>query len=238
MKKRLTTLLLTTVLAASAGITAFAATAQDVIAKNPTAYTADTGSVYGAKLNQDQLNAVAQAAADFKTAYVNDSMSNDQKIRAGYDYIKDNVTYIDWRESTYANTAYGCLIEKKAACSGMTRAFVALMDAVDVKAYWIHSASNSHQWNMVEFDDGFYFIDIDANIASGAEFIYKSATHPYAYDTTVYPAIGSKSDPGTTEAAMPAETTVPAETTIPAEAAISAESAITAETGGTSDGKA
>ena len=94
-------------------------------------------------------------------------MDNDAKIRAGYNYLKNNVTYIDWRESTYANTAYGALVEHKAACSGMTRAFVAMMDAVDVKAYWIHATDNSHQWNMVEFNDGFYFIDVDANIASG-----------------------------------------------------------------------
>ena len=42
-------------------------------------------------------------------------MDNDAKIRAGYNYLKNNVTYIDWRESTYANTAYGALVEHKAA---------------------------------------------------------------------------------------------------------------------------
>ena len=71
------------------------------------------------------------------------------------------------------------------------------MEAVDVKAYWIHATGNDHQWNMVEFNDGFYFIDIDANIASGGEFIYKAATHPYAYDTAAYPAIGSHSGANT-----------------------------------------
>ena len=109
---------------------------------------------------RDRLNAVANVASDFATNYVNSSMDNDAKIRAGYNYIKNNVAYIDWRESTYANTAYGALVEKKAACSGMTRAFVALMDAVDVKAYWIHGSTNDHQWNMVEFNDGFYFIAV------------------------------------------------------------------------------
>lgn len=197
MKKRWIALTLGLTLALGTSMTSFAATAQDVINMNQTSYTAGTNSVYGAKLTQDQLNAVAQAAADFKTNYVNDSMDNDAKIRAGYDYIKNNVTYIDWRESDFANTAYGALVEKKAACSGMTRAFVALMDAVGVKAYWIHATDNSHQWNMVEFNDGFYFIDIDANIASGAEIFYHVGTHPYAYDTASYPAIGSKSGTST-----------------------------------------
>lgn len=201
MKKRLLTL-------AAVGLVAmmtmnayvYAATPQEVIGKAQGSYTAGTSSVYGSKLNQDQLNAVANVAADFATNYVNSSMDNDAKIRAGYNYIKNNVTYIDWRESTYANTAYGALVEKKAACSGMTRAFVALMDAVDVKAYWIHGSTNDHQWNMVEFNDGFYFIDIDANIASGFEAIYKSSTHPYAYDTAAYPAIGSHSGANTSGA--------------------------------------
>lgn len=197
MKKRWIALTLGLTLALGTSMTSFAATAQDVINMNQTSYTAGTNSVYGAKLSQDQLNAVAQAVADFKTNYVNDSMDNDAKIRAGYDYIKNNVTYIDWRESDFANTAYGALVEKKAACSGMTRAFVALMDAVGVKAYWIHATDNSHQWNMVEFNDGFYFIDIDANIASGAEIFYHVGTHPYAYDTASYPAIGSKSGTST-----------------------------------------
>ena len=197
MKKRWIALTLGLTLALGTSMTSLAATAQDVINMNQTSYTAGTNSVYGAKLSQDQLNAVAQAVADFKTNYVNDSMDNDAKIRAGYDYIKNNVSYIDWRESDFANTAYGALVEKKAACSGMTRAFVALMDAVGVKAYWIHATDNSHQWNMVEFNDGFYFIDIDANIASGAEIFYHVGTHPYAYDTASYPAIGSKSGTNT-----------------------------------------
>ena len=140
---------------------------------------------------------MAQATADFVTNNITEGMSNDQKIRAGYDYIKNNVTYVDWDKAVGANTAYGGLVTRQAACSGMTRGFIALMEAVDVKAYWIHATGNDHQWNMVEFNDGFYFIDIDANIASGGEFIYKAATHPYAYDTAAYPAIGSHSGANT-----------------------------------------
>lgn len=197
MKKRLLTLVAVGLTAVMMSANVFAATSQEVIGKSQGSYTAGTNSIYGSKLSQDELNAVANVAADFATNYVNSSMDNDAKIRAGYNYIKNNVTYVDWRETNYANTAYGALVEKKAACSGMTRAFVALMDAVDVKAYWIHATGNDHQWNMVEFNDGFYFIDIDANIASGGEFIYKAATHPYAYDTAAYPAIGSHSGANT-----------------------------------------
>ena len=83
MKKRWIALTLGLTLALGTSMTSLAATAQDVINMNQTSYTAGTNSVYGAKLSQDQLNAVAQAVADFKTNYVNDSMDNDAKIRAG-----------------------------------------------------------------------------------------------------------------------------------------------------------
>ena len=90
-KKAILAISLAAAMMAGTSFTSFAATAQDVIAKSQGSYTAGTNSVYGAKLTQDQLNAVAQAVADFKTNYVNDSMDNDAKIRAGYNYLKNNL---------------------------------------------------------------------------------------------------------------------------------------------------
>jgi hypothetical protein len=192
MKKKILVPVIAGLTALSMSLTAYAATAQEVISKNPTSYTAGTNSVYGPKLTQEQLNAVAQSVADFKTNYITDGMSNDQKIKAGNDYVKSHVSYIDWDKGTGANTAYA-LVTGQGACSGMTRGFIALMDSVDVKAYLIHASGNSHQWIMAEFDDGFAFIDIDANQSAGMDIIYHSTTHPYAYDTSAYPAVGSHS---------------------------------------------
>ena len=122
-------LLATIVLTAGMSITSWAMTAEEVTAKNPTSYTAGSNSIYGPSLNQEQLKAVAQATADFVTNNITEGMSNDQKIRAGYDYIKNNVTYVDWDKAVGANTAYGGLVTRQAACSGMTRGFIALMEA-------------------------------------------------------------------------------------------------------------
>ena len=121
-------LLATIVLTAGMSITSWAMTAEEVTAKNPTSYTAGSNSIYGPSLNQEQLKAVAQATADFVTNNITEGMSNDQKIRAGYDYIKNNVTYVDWDKAVGANTAYGGLVTRQAACSGMTRGFIALME--------------------------------------------------------------------------------------------------------------
>lgn len=124
-------------------------------------------------------------------------MDNDTKIQAAHDFLKNNVSYIDWNKGEGANTAFGALVKGQAACSGYARAFKALCDSMDVSCYYIHAdatAGNpSHQWNMVEYNDGYYFIDVEANDSSGFDAIYHSSTHPYTCDMSQLPAIGSKS---------------------------------------------
>ncbi len=201
MKKSITAITAAVLITISMSITAYAATAQDMINKNPADYTAGTGSVYGPSLNQDQLNSVAQAVADFKSNYITDSMDNDAKIKTAHDFLKDHVSYIDWNKGEGANAAYGALVRGQAACSGYARAFKALCDSMDVVCYYIHADANagnpSHQWNMVEYNDGFYFIDVQANDSSGFNAIYHSSTHPYTCDMSQLPAIGSKSGQNT-----------------------------------------
>ena len=187
-------------------------TSTQIISKNKKSYTAGTGSVYGPKLNQNELNEVAKAVAYFKNNYITDDMDNDTKIRIANEYMKEKISYIDWRERPRANTAYGALVENRAACSGYARAFKALMDGIGVSAYYIHADTKrekyapNHQWNMVEYNDGYYLIDvtyndyhtIDSNgnlidIPDGEDLVYHAETHPHIYDTSKFPAIGSHS---------------------------------------------
>ena len=190
-RKSATKLLLASiVLTATMSISTFAMTAEEVTAKNPTSYTAGTNSIYGPSLNQEQLNAVAQATADFMSNNITDNMSTDDKIKAAYDYIKNRTTYVDWNAATGANTAY-TLVTGQGACSGMCRSMKALCDAIGIECYHVHSTSNDHQWNLVRFGDGIlYHVDIDANKSAGQDIIYKSLTHPLPYDTSAYPAVG------------------------------------------------
>lgn len=190
MKKSLITLTTAAIMAVSLSITSWAMTAEEVTAKNPTSYTAGTNSIYGPSLNQEQLNAVAQATADFMTTSITEGMDTDQKIKAAYDYIKNRTTYVNWDAVTGANTAY-TLVTGQGACSGMCRSMKALCDAMGIECYHVHSTSNDHQWNLVRFGDGIlYHVDIDANKSAGQDIIYKSLTHPLPFDTSAYPAVG------------------------------------------------
>lgn len=206
MKKSLLTLTTAAIMAATMSITSWAMTAEEVTAKTPTSYTAGTNSVYGPKLTQEQLNAVAQATADFMTNNITDNMSTDDKIKAAYDYIKTRTTYVDWNAVTGANTAY-TLVTGQGACSGMCRSMKALCDAMGIECYHVHSTSNDHQWNLVRFGDGIlYHVDIDANKSAGQDVIYKSLTHPLPFDTSAYPAVGQAQEQGQEQATTPQPT--------------------------------
>ena len=139
-------------------------------------------------------------------------MDNDTKIRTAYDYLVNHVSYIDWDQREGANAAYGALVRGQAACSGYARAFKALCDAMGVSCYYIHSTGNDHQWNLVEFNDGYYFVDVQANDSSGFDWIYHSSEHPYPYDTAQFLAVGSKSGQntaGTSETEEESNTEIP-----------------------------
>ena len=146
------------------------------------------GSVYGPKLPQKELNEVKTAVQTFLTEYIEDDMTDYEKVYLAQYYLATTCTYApDWGKN-YANTAWGALIYHEAQCSGYTRAFKALCDAMDVGCYYVHADKNasnpSHQFNLVKVDGQWYVLDPQLNAetpAPGAAFLiseqkYRSLT--------------------------------------------------------------
>lgn len=168
---------------------------QEIIKKNKESYTAGMQSVYGPGLNQEQLNQVAAAVTEFKNTYVMDTMTDEEKIKAASDYLKNVCSYAeDWSRNG-ANTAWGALVYHEAQCSGYARAFKALCDSMDIGCYYVHAKEDSwnqeHQWNIVQADGVWYHIDVQANDSSGFDFIYLTTEAPVPYDESAYPEIGN-----------------------------------------------
>lgn len=63
-----------------------------------------------------------------------------------------------------ASTAYGCLVSKKAVCSGYSAAFQLIMNKLDIPCGRINgkrsTEAGAHQWNYVCLDGEYYFIDL------------------------------------------------------------------------------
>lgn len=101
------------------------------------------------KAIEDILKEVPEGADDY------------EKILFIHDYIVDNTEYdYEGAESGGADvchTAYGCLVNGKAVCSGYAEAFQCFMQELDIES-GICTGSN-HAWNYVKLDGEYYWID-------------------------------------------------------------------------------
>ena len=156
--------------------TRYAITLEELVGKNPGAYRAGTGSVYGKALNQAELDQVAQKVHQIVTSYITMEMNDVQKLDLLYSYLINTCTYAPTWDQNRANTAWGALIYREAQCSGYARGFKALCDAVDIPCYYVHAteaASNpSHQWNIVQIGGKWYHVDTQACIFLVSDAVY------------------------------------------------------------------
>ena len=95
--------------------------------------------------------------------YINDSMSDEEKIRVIHDYIINSTDYDKVRNDTGtsqydSNTAYGALIEHQAICSGYSDAMGLFLNKFGIKNYKI--ASKTHVWNAVYVNNKWYHLDL------------------------------------------------------------------------------
>lgn len=156
--------------------TRYAITLEELVGKNPGAYRAGTGSVYGKALNQAELDQVAQKVHQIVTSYITMEMNDVQKLDMLYSYLINTCAYAPAWDQNRANTAWGALIYREAQCSGYARGFKALCDAVDIPCYYVHAteaASNpSHQWNIVQIGGKWYHVDTQACIFLVSDAVY------------------------------------------------------------------
>lgn len=81
-----------------------------------------------------------------------------------HDYIALNCKY---EESVDSSNAYGCIVKKRAVCSGYSRAAMLLLDSVGIKSVLIGGTGNSptqgqisHMWNIVWLGGETYHLDV------------------------------------------------------------------------------
>lgn len=168
----------------SADVGETAATAPQTPARAYPTGNYSTGSVYGPKLSQAELNQVADAVQAYLNSYDFSAMSEYDKVATAHDYLCSVCEFApDWRYNR-ANTAWGALVYHEAQCSGYARAMKALCDAVGIGCYYVHADENafnpSHQWNEVCIDGNWYIIDVQGNDKSGFKAFYLLSDDTYA----------------------------------------------------------
>ncbi len=106
---------------------------------------------------------------------VNDAMTDYEKVTAAHDYLAVHCRYDPcvghgvleyttpggtvFREDRRVYTAYGALVNQRAACQGYALAFKILMDRAGVACCFVNSEATCHTWNLVRIDGIWYHAD-------------------------------------------------------------------------------
>ena len=114
--------------------------------------------------NASQEEQVDQTVSEVLQSLELTDKTDEQKIKAIYDYICSNVSYDydNLNDDTYSQkyTAYAALIDKKAVCQGYASLFyrLALDASVDSRVI-TGDAGGPHAWNIVKLDEKYYNVD-------------------------------------------------------------------------------
>lgn len=114
----------------------------------------------------DQIN---QKIDEIYSQIINDSMSDEAKIKAVHDYIINSTIYDNERSEQIksgvvidvihsSNTAYGPLFTGKAICGGYTDAMALFLDKMEIPNYKV--ASERHIWNVVYINGTWKHLDL------------------------------------------------------------------------------
>ena len=92
------------------------------------------------------------------------------------DYICQNTEYV--KQGEWVDTAYGCLINKKALCEGYSKAFKLLCNEVGIECDLIvgYSEGEGHMWNSVNIDNKHSFVDVTWNDNPDFPYLYFNIT--------------------------------------------------------------
>lgn len=130
----------------------------------------------GLKIKNEVLN--------IKNKIINDSMSDNEKVKVIVDYVVNNISY-DWRveydeelSTQYNDEALKYALEGIGCCRNYTALTTALLQACNINAY--ETLGNNHIWNVVEVDGEYYWLDT-TNVYTDN---YDDITHSQNYMVT------------------------------------------------------
>lgn len=104
-----------------------------------------------------------------------------QKLRKLETLIDESVTYVNTDKD---QSAYSAVVEKRSVCSGYSKAFEMLSNAMGIESVCL--TSNTHQWAVVNMTMGWYDVDVTWDDDSRNDNVASSASY------FLVPAIGGR----------------------------------------------
>ena len=130
---------------------------------------------------QSKVNEIVEKANRYASDYEKALFVHDYIITSteyDYDGLSEAQKTFHDANSEYIYSAYGCLVNGKAVCSGYAKAYQLVLRNLGIECTYITGSANSglHAWNCIKLDGDTYFVDVtwdDAQFSSNS-----SAKHP------------------------------------------------------------
>lgn len=110
-----------------------------------------------------QKNAITQLKSKVSEIVEKANLKNSdyEKELFVHDYIIDNCTYEKSDSNPLIYTSYGCLVEGKAVCEGISKAMQLLLTNCGIRCQTITGARNRepHMWNIIKINGNWYHVD-------------------------------------------------------------------------------
>ena len=132
------------------------------VTKYWTEYNGDFEVAVTYRMTADEIssmNMAVEKAAKEIISQLSPDMDDYEKLKYFHDYLilncKTDKTY------SFADTAYGALVEKKALCEGYSKAFAYLCNLAGIENAIVTGETYvPHMWNMVKLDGNWYHVDV------------------------------------------------------------------------------
>ena len=142
-------------------------------------YTNDEGKEMTYLVSKSERNKMRKVLEDTvasitaKTEEIEGQFNKEKFIN---DYICENTEYDS--KDKFINTAYGCLVNKKALCEGYSRAFKLLCNKVGIECDLIVGKADGegHMWNSVNIDGMHSYVDVTWNDKPEFPYLYFNIT--------------------------------------------------------------
>ena len=93
---------------------------------------------------------------------MNSDMTDLERLLVCHNYIVKYNTYSN--ETKNSSNVYGCIIEGKSQCSGYAKGMQYMCDQLKIPCIYVNGVSaetgNTHAWNQVYIEDGWYNVDV------------------------------------------------------------------------------
>jgi hypothetical protein len=116
----------------------------------------------GREYSIEEMGLIDQEIDRVLNIIITDSMTDYEKILTVHDYVVNNTVYDstcydDLDSCDNDHTAIGVLFDELAVCEGYAHTIDIMLRALQIPTFKI--SSNTHQWNAVYYDEGWYHLD-------------------------------------------------------------------------------